>query len=376
MALLLALLVALGAVHVQVVDETGAPVAGANVRFISAAGVDESATTDAGGRASAHDGFPAVRASIDAAGFVPQDVEIAALRGPVVLRRRAGVIGAVRVATGSEQSLHRLSFPASLMDTVAVANSPQSTSDALLRTLPGFDRDRSNSAFTNYGQLRVSFDGAGNDRGVVFADGVPAQDAFGGQVDWQALPADDITRAELLRGAGSALYGSGAVGGVLALDTRAPAPGTPAAGWISVGGGGPAASTGELFYRAPLGPKIDTSLWTSTTEAAYDDTPPADRTRVDQIAESQSDATALRLHAAGGGSSWDFAGLLASDAQRQGRPNYTFARSLSQQSLRYAYGGARTITDVLVYNRDTNVTPCDCSVMKRDAGNSSLLKAR
>ena len=60
----------------------------------------------------------------------------------------------------------------------------------------------SNSAFTNYGQLRASFSGAGNDRGLVLVDGIPAQDGFGGQIDWQAYPPNDIQFAELLRGAG------------------------------------------------------------------------------------------------------------------------------------------------------------------------------
>jgi len=320
----------MSAVQLQVVDETGAPVSGATVRFIAASGADDVETTDADGRATARASFPAVRAAIEDTGFSSRTIELGGLRGPVVLRRALGVIGSVRVATGSEQSLHRLAFPASLLDTIAVANSPQSTSDALLRTLPGFDRDRSNSAFTNYGQLRVSFDGAGNDRGAVFADGVPAQDAFGGQVDWQALPSDNLTRAELLRGSGSALYGSGAVGGVLALDTRGPLPGSPADGWASGGGGGLSAANGEFFYRAPLGAKVDASLWTSTTQSAYYDTPPVDRTKVDQIANSQSDSTELRVRAASGGSIWSLEGLMSTDAQRQGRPNYSFGRSLWQ----------------------------------------------
>ena len=104
----------------------------------------------------------------------------------------------------------------------------------------------SNSAFTNYGQLRVSFGGTGNDRGAVLVDGLPAQDAFGGQVDWTAYPAEKITRAELLRGAGSALYGSGAIGGVLALQARAPGSGErdPADGFASIAGGGLARSDG------------------------------------------------------------------------------------------------------------------------------------
>lgn len=91
-----------------------------------------------------------------------------------------------------------------------------------MRALPGFDRTRSDSAFTNYGQLRASFSGAGNDRGTVFVDGIPAQNGFGGQIDWQAYPTEEIQRIELLRGPGSARYGSGAIGGALDIAAFGP----------------------------------------------------------------------------------------------------------------------------------------------------------
>jgi len=81
--------------------------------------------------------------------------------------------------------------------------------DQALRVLPGVDRDRSNAPFTNYGQLRLSFSGAGNDRGALFVDGVPAQDGFGGPSRLERLPRRlDRARRTAAR-PGSALYGSG-----------------------------------------------------------------------------------------------------------------------------------------------------------------------
>jgi outer membrane receptor protein involved in Fe transport len=353
-----ALVVALASAPVLVVvDDAGAPVAGAAVRFSAPGGPVDVETTGADGGASPRGAFAATEATIDAPGFETAHVVLAALKGPVVLRRTAQVIGSVRVATGSQQSLHRLPVAASLLDAAAVQSSAAATSDALLRALPGFDRDRSNSAFTNYGQLRVSFDGAGNDRGVVLADGIPAQDAFGGQVDWSALPPANVVRAELLRGAGSALYGSGAVGGVLALDTRAPSavPHAPPDGRFSIGGGGLGSSDASLFYRGPVGAKLAASLWTSTTQSAYYDLPPGMRSKVDHIARSQSDATQVRLRTVGGASTVEFEGLFATDAQDQGRPNYTFGRTLQQGSLLFAHAGERTTTSVSAYARATTV---------------------
>jgi outer membrane receptor protein involved in Fe transport len=356
LALILAVILAATGAAVVVVDENGAPIAGAMVIFSSGRLVDPERTGPDGG-ASPSVRYRVTQAEVGAVGYEPVTVQLHAWPNRVVLRRSAVVIGSVRVATGSQQSLHRLPVPASVLDAAAIQTSPAATSDALLRALPGFDRGRSNSTFTNYGQLRVSFGGAGNDRGVVLADGLPAQDAFGGQVDWSALPPGNLTRAELLRGAGSALYGSGAVGGVLALDTRGPSalPGAPPDGRIELGGGGLSGSDASLFYRAPLGPKLAASLWTSTAQAAYFDLPEGFRSRVDQIARSQSDATQLRVRTVGGASAFEASALFSTDAQAQGRPNYSFGRTLQQGALGYSHAGNRTTTTVQAYARATTV---------------------
>ncbi len=359
LALILAAVVAaLAGPGVIVVDDTGAPVAAAVVTFAVPSGPPDVETTGRDGVAVPRTPSLATQATIDAPGFERAIVRLHGARPvQVVLRRLTPVIGAVRVATGSQQSLHRLPVPASVLDAAAIQSSPAATSDALLRALPGFDRDRSNSAFTNYGQLRVSFGGAGNDRGVVIADGLPAQDAFGGQIDWQALPPGNLTRAELLRGAGSALYGSGAVGGVLALDTRGPSAvaGAPPDGRLVLGGGGLGQSDASLFYRAAIGPRLAASLWTSTAQEAYRDLPASASSRVDHIARSQSDATELRVRTTGGASSLEASALFSTDAQDQGRPNYDFGRTFEQAALSFAHGGARTSTTVQAYARQTTV---------------------
>jgi outer membrane receptor protein involved in Fe transport len=340
-----------------VVDDDGAPVAEATVRFVAADRSVDVEHTGRAGDASPRNGFTATAATVEAPGFASATVTLKGAAQRVALHRTPAVIGAVRVATGSQTSLHRLPLAASVLDAQALRDTPAATTDALLRDLPGFDRGRSNSAFTNYGQLRVSFAGAGNDRGAVLVDGLPAQDAFGGQVDWTAYPPDNITRAELLRGAGSALYGSGAVGGVLALQTRGPASDArPADGFAGIAGGGLARSDGAFFYRAPLGPRLAASLWTSSTSAAYDIAPATMRSKVDHTARSQSDATELRVRTTGGGAgSFEASALFATDAQDQGRPNYNFGRTLQQGSLRYDLAGTRTETSFAAYAREMSV---------------------
>jgi len=65
--------------------------------------------------------------------------------------------------------------------------------------------------------------GAGS-RVLVLLDGVPAIAGDTGGINWDALSPTEIARIEVVKGAGSALYGSNALGGVVNLITRDPSP--------------------------------------------------------------------------------------------------------------------------------------------------------
>ncbi|HYT03612.1 MAG TPA: TonB-dependent receptor [Gemmatimonadales bacterium] len=57
-------------------------------------------------------------------------------------------------------------------------------------------------------------------RVLLLVDGVPANQGDRGGIDWDMLPLDDVDRVEVVKGAGSSLYGSAAFGGVVNLITR------------------------------------------------------------------------------------------------------------------------------------------------------------
>ena len=63
--------------------------------------------------------------------------------------------------------------------------------------------------------------GAGS-RVLLLMDGAPAINADRSTISWDAFPVTEIERVEIIKGAGSALYGSNAIGGVVNLITRAP----------------------------------------------------------------------------------------------------------------------------------------------------------
>lgn len=227
------------------------------------------------------------------------------------------------------------------------------TSDALLRMLPGFDRTRSNSAFTNYGQLRASFSGAGSDRGLVLVNGLPADDGFGGQIDWAAYPADEIVRAELFAGAGSALYGSGAVGGVLDVDTFGPrGVNEPAQGRLDVDAGTQYLGRLQMREEGRLAPRLTGALsYDASTESAYI-FPPGYRSAIDSDATSKTSVFRAGARYGVGGAVLGVDVLSAYDAQHEGRPNYSFDRKVHQYDVRYEQSWGENLVRVLGFARD------------------------
>ena len=61
-------------------------------------------------------------------------------------------------------------------------------------------------------------------RVLLMIDGVPYLTSDLGAINWETLPLLDVDRIEVVKGAGSALYGSSAMGGVVNILTRTPSP--------------------------------------------------------------------------------------------------------------------------------------------------------
>ncbi len=59
-------------------------------------------------------------------------------------------------------------------------------------------------------------------RVLLLLDGVPALSADQADIKWDTIPVTEVERVELIKGAGSALYGTGALGGVINVLTRSP----------------------------------------------------------------------------------------------------------------------------------------------------------
>lgn len=86
-----------------------------------------------------------------------------------------------------------------------------------LRSLPGVSVSRAGSIA---GQTQVRLRGAEGNHTLVLIDGIVANQPGTGEFDFSNLPTDQIERIEVIKGAQSSLYGSGAIGGVVNIVTK------------------------------------------------------------------------------------------------------------------------------------------------------------
>lgn len=92
------------------------------------------------------------------------------------------------------------------------------TLDQALQYVPGVEINQDNISIR--GSSGFSF-GIGS-RAVVLLDGFPMIAGDNGDVKFDALPVYNIERVEVVKGAGSALYGTSAIGGVINIITEKP----------------------------------------------------------------------------------------------------------------------------------------------------------
>jgi len=144
------------------------------------------------------------------------------------------VVTATRTATRLDEATNSVT----VVGDHAIEQRQAETVSELLRDVPGVDIVQNGSRGTS---TEIFIRGAEADQTLVLIDGVPLNSVTVGQFDFGTLTTDNVERIEVVRGAGGALYGSQAVGGVVNIITRKGS-GTP---WVSATGEGGSGSTGR-----------------------------------------------------------------------------------------------------------------------------------
>jgi len=132
--------------------------------------------------------------------------------GPAVVQLQPVIVTAAK----RSQLLSQVVTSVALVTDTDVARRAVTTVDEAVDKTPGVQ-------FLN-GQVNIRgssgyVQGLGS-RVLLLVDGVPANQGDRGGINWDLVPLEDVARVEVVKGAGSPLYGSAALGGVVNVITR------------------------------------------------------------------------------------------------------------------------------------------------------------
>ncbi|HKR56324.1 MAG TPA: TonB-dependent receptor, partial [Gemmatimonadales bacterium] len=200
-------------------DTAGAPVLGAKVEAVGAAFT----LTGEDGRFRLKD-VPAGPAHLRVAAFAfrldSTDVTVPAgdsVSWNVTLKGGVFYLPGLVVTAGKRpESLENVAASVDVLSDTAIARHAVNTVDEAVNRVPGVQ-------FID-GQVNIrgssGFEQGLGARVLLLVDGVPMNEADRAGIDWDMVPVDDAQRIEIVKGAGSSLYGSAALGGVVNIITR------------------------------------------------------------------------------------------------------------------------------------------------------------
>jgi outer membrane receptor for ferrienterochelin and colicins len=209
-----------GTVYGVVRDTTGSPIGGVVVRLL---GIGTTTRTDSAGRYHIA-GAPAGEVTLRAVriGFYPALLHRIVPAGDSVaadfhLRASPLTVNPVIVtAAKHSQLLDHATTSIAVVSEQRIAQRAVNTIDEAVDKVPGVQLLSGQINIRGSSGYAV---GVGS-RVLLLVDGVPANQGDRGGINWDLVPVDRIERVEVVKGAGSALYGSSAFGGVVNLITR------------------------------------------------------------------------------------------------------------------------------------------------------------
>ncbi|MSP00512.1 MAG: TonB-dependent receptor [Acetobacteraceae bacterium] len=177
------------------------------------------------------------------------------------------------VVTATRNPLPVTNIPAGVtaIDRQAIQSSGATTLADVLATVPGLHVSPSGGPG---GQASVFMRGTNSGHVLVLRDGMPINDAseVSGAFNFGVDTLSDIERIEVVRGPMAALYGSGAVGGVVNLISRRGTEGAPRLE-MDLSGGYPETIVGSAFAGGTIGPFDYAVTAESQSKRGFDSTP-------------------------------------------------------------------------------------------------------
>jgi len=203
----------------KVTDTDGNPIVGVNI-YIPKKPIGTATNID--GKYSLTIPMGTNKLVISAVGYETKDTTITVFKDThinFVLKKEAIKASPVIVtASRTKQKLLEAPISVSVESSDALKVHSVSSLEDAVRYLPGVSVTSHQISVRNVTGFAY---GVGS-RVIVMIDGVPVLSGDTGEIKWDALPISAVKQVELVKGAGSTMYGSGAVAGVLNIITQTP----------------------------------------------------------------------------------------------------------------------------------------------------------
>ncbi len=129
----------------------------------------------------------------------------------------------VITATRTDNRLIDAPGRVSLLTPRQLESIPVQNIDEVLKYTPGINYDRAFGIFSTKATVTMrGLSGKEQARVLVLLDGIPLNKSDGGTVDWNMVDINSVQKIEIIKGAGSSLYGGNAMGGIINILTRRP----------------------------------------------------------------------------------------------------------------------------------------------------------
>lgn len=129
----------------------------------------------------------------------------------------------VITATRTNSKLQETPVRIHILSANALVTTETKSVDEVLKYIPGVNVNRSFGVLSTKSTVSMrGLSGKEQGRVLVLLDGIPLNKSDGGTVDWNMIDLDEIERIEVVKGAGSSIYGGSAMGGMINIVTQKP----------------------------------------------------------------------------------------------------------------------------------------------------------
>ncbi len=142
-----------------------------------------------------------------------------------VLAKAYVTIDGVVIRTESGNNFDQIDIPVrtKLMDEQEIKRIPSISASKLFDAVSGVNVSNEFGIFSSTTVVALRGIGGGSQTGTLIVyDGVPLNKTDGGSVNWNIIDKDNIGKIEIIKGPGSALYGSNAMGGIINMMSKPP----------------------------------------------------------------------------------------------------------------------------------------------------------